>query len=175
MFNYPDVSTVRCLIDRKKYGFKTAFISNSFAAYKTELLEAVGFFESGLIFGEDTFTVAKLLDKGYCVAYMADAKVVHSHNYSVFQEFRRYFDVGVFHATQSELLERFGSPAGEGKKYVHSEMSQLVRNKEISKVAESFVRNGLKFLAYNLGKKYMMLPRRLAVFCSLNKGWWRHK
>ena len=173
LFNYPENSWVRCWEDRKTYGFKTAFISNSFAAYKKNYLESVGFFESDMIFGEDTFTVAKLLDKGYCVAYVAGAMVVHSHNYSVFQEFRRYFDIGVFHADQQKLLELFGSPLGEGKKYVYSEMSQLVSNKEMSKIAESLVRNGLKFIAYKMGKKYTMLPRRLAVFCSLNRGWWQ--
>lgn len=172
LFNYPEKSAVRCWQDRKKYGFKTAFISNSFAAYRKNLLENVGFFQDGLLFGEDTFTMAKLLRKGYCVAYAADAKVIHSHNYTVSQEFRRYFDIGVFHADKRDLLESFGTPLGEGKRYVRSEFSQLTGDHEFIRLPESILRNGAKFLAYNLGKRYSSLPRRFAVFCSFNKGWW---
>lgn len=172
LFNYPEKSAVRCWQDRKKYGFKTAFISNSFAAYRKNLLEDVGFFQDGLLFGEDTFTMAKLLRKGYCVAYAADAKVIHSHNYTVSQEFRRYFDIGVFHADNRDLLESFGTPLGEGKRYVRSEFSQLTGDHEFIRLPESILRNGAKFLAYNLGKRYSSLPRRFAVFCSFNKGWW---
>jgi len=172
MFNYPDRSVVRCWEDRKKYGFKTAFISNSFAAYRKELLETVGFFEDGLLFGEDTFTVAKLVSKGYCVAYAADAGVYHSHNYSVRQDFRRYFDIGVFHVDHAQLLEQFGTPLGEGKRFVRSELRQLVRDREYIKLPESILRTMMKFLSYNLGKNYSVLPRRLAVWCSLNRQWW---
>ena len=171
-FNYPAESSVKCWEDRKKYGFKTAFISNSFAAYRRNLLEDVGFFQNGLLFGEDTFTMAKLLLKGFCVAYAADARVLHSHNYTVCQEFRRYFDIGVFHACHKTLLTRFGTPLGEGRRYVISELSQLVKDKEFFCLPESILRNSMKFLAYNLGKRYSYLPRRLAVLCSLNRGWW---
>lgn len=44
LFNYPDQSEVRCLDDRSQFGFKTIFISNSFAAYRSDLLAAYGFF-----------------------------------------------------------------------------------------------------------------------------------
>ncbi len=172
MFNYPQESAVRCWDDREQYGFKTAFISNSFAAYRKDLLDSVDFFQEGLLFGEDTFTMAKLLRKGYCVAYAAEAKVTHSHNYTVFQDFRRYFDIGVSHADNRNLLESFGTPLGEGKRYVISEFSQLINDKEFYHLPESVLRNTAKFLAYNLGKKYSWLPRRLAASCSFNKGWW---
>jgi len=172
LFNYSDASSVRCWEDREKYGFKTAFISNSFAAYRRELLDDAGFFQDGLLFGEDTFTMAKLLRKGYCVAYAADAKVTHSHNYTVFQEFRRYFDIGVFHVDNRVLVESFGTPLGEGIRYVRSEFSQLIQDKEFIRLPESVLRNTAKFLAYNLGKRYSLLPRRLAAFCSFNRCWW---
>jgi len=172
LFNYPENSASRCWEDRHRFGFRTAFISNSFAAYRKEPLAAVGFFEEGLLFGEDTFTVAKLLRSGYCVFYAAAAKVWHSHNYSAWQEFRRYFDIGMVHARHRELLRDFGTPAGEGRNYVFSEFSFLVREKDFLRLPAGLWRNGMKFLAYNLGKRYTALPRRLAVLCSLNRRWW---
>lgn len=171
-FNYPAQSAVRCYRDRERYGFKTAFLSNSFAAYRRDLLAAAGYFAEGLLFGEDTFTVAKLLRRGYCVAYAAEARVLHSHNYTLGQEFRRYFDIGVAHALNREILASFGSPGGEGRRYVASELAFLVRAGEFRLLPASLLRNALKLAAYHLGKRYRVLPRDLARCCSLNRGWW---
>jgi rhamnosyltransferase len=171
-FNYPERSVIRSFADRARYGFKTAFISNSFAAYRRQPLAAIGYFQEGLVFGEDTFTVAKLLRKGYCVAYVAEARVYHSHNYTVVQDFRRYFDIGVAHGTNRELLESFGSPAGEGRRFVAAELAFLVREKQYLRLPESLVRSGVKLAAYHLGKRYTLLPRGLARRCSLNRAWW---
>ena len=174
-FNYPGESSVKCWGDREKYGFKTIFISNSFAAYRKDLLEEVGYFESGLLFGEDTFTLAKLLRKGYCSAYVAEAKILHSHNYTLCREFRRYFDIGVLHSIHKDLLAEFGGTLGEGRRFVSSELLQLIREKEYFCIPESILRNCMKFLAYNLGKRYHFLPRRVAVCCSMNRVWWAKK
>jgi rhamnosyltransferase len=171
-FNYPERSAVRSFEDRTRYGFKTAFISNSFAAYRRDLLASVGYFQEGLVFGEDTFTVAKLLRKGYCVAYSAEARVLHSHNSTVAQDFRRYFDIGVAHVTNRELLESFGSPTGEGRRFVAAELAFLVRENLFFRLPESMLRSAVKLVAYNLGKRYTMLPMGLARWCSLNRGWW---
>ncbi|MFE0678513.1 hypothetical protein ACFW26_34910, partial [Streptomyces sp. NPDC058867] len=46
--------------------------------------------------------------------------VHHSHSYSIGEEFRRYFDVGVMHARAPWLLDRFGKAEGEGKRFVQS-------------------------------------------------------
>ena len=171
-FNYPAHSAVRCFEDRVRYGFKTAFISNSFAAYRCAPLRAAGFFPEGLVFGEDTFAVAKLLRRGYCVAYAAEARVLHSHNYTLAQDCRRYFDIGVAHATNQDILASFGSPAGEGRRFVASELAFLLREKLFLRLPESLVRNAAKLAAYHLGKRYALLPRGLARWCSLNRGWW---
>ncbi|MDW7773152.1 MAG: glycosyltransferase family 2 protein [Desulfobulbaceae bacterium] len=172
VFNYPAESSVKCWEDRKKFGFKTAFISNSFAAYRKNLLAEAGFFPDGLLFGEDTLAAARLLQNGYCVAYVAEARVQHSHSYSVLQEFRRYFDIGVFHSLHQELLTCFGTLNGEGRRYIISEFRQLAGDKDYLRLPESALRSSMKFLAYNLGKRYSCLPRRVAVFCSMNRGWW---
>ena len=172
LFNYSETSRVRCFEDRHKYGFKTAFISNSFAAYRKAPLESIDFFEEGLLFGEDTYTLAKLLSDGFRVAYVADACVFHSHNYSILQDFKRYFDVGVFHARHQTLIEQFGTPIAEGRRYVQSEFSFLIKRKKYWLLPESCVRNLAKFLAYNLGKRYTLIPFSLSMRLSMNRKWW---
>ncbi|MCL7488552.1 MAG: glycosyltransferase family 2 protein [Desulfobulbaceae bacterium] len=174
-FNYPERSSIRCWQDRQRLGFKAAFTSNSFAAYRRKPLKAAGYFGERMLFGEDTFTVAKLLRNGYCVAYAADAHVWHSHNYSLMQDFRRYFDIGVVHAAHREVLDSFGGSMGEGRRYVLSELQFFVRNGNYLRLPESIMRNGMKFLAYILGKRSDLLPRFLAAACSMNRTWWKNK
>ena len=174
LFNYPAQSQVRCREDRSRWGFKTIFISNSFAAYRRDALEAHGYFPERLLFGEDTLTVAKLLESGYCVGYVADACVCHSHNYTVWQDFKRYFDIGVFHADHHEQLMKFGGPGGAGRKYVRSELAMLSAQKKYYLLPECLLRNLGKFVAYNLGKRYGLFPRCLAKRLSMNRSWWSH-
>jgi rhamnosyltransferase len=163
---------VRCWKDRERFGFRTIFISNSFAAYRRNVLAAHGFFPERLLFGEDTLTIAKFLEGGYCVGYVSDACVYHSHNYSIWQEFKRYFDIGVFHVNQHEQLMKFGGPGGRGKQYVFSELVMIIQRKKYLLLAESLLRSGCKFTGYNLGKHYRKLPRALGSLLSMNHRWW---
>ena len=172
LFNYPPESAVRSLDDRHRLGFKTIFISNSFAAYRRGPLERVGCFPGKLLFGEDTYTVAKLLELGYCVAYASDARVYHSHNYTLWQECKRYFDIGAFHAREWAVLGRFGAPTGAGSRYVRAEIAYLLKERHPMRIPESLVRNGLKLTAYLLGRRAHRLPRRLARSLSLHPLWW---
>ena len=108
LYNYSPVSFVRSLDDADEIGLKTAFISNSFAAYRVSALREVGSFPDNVIFGEDMYVVAKLLQSDYRIAYASDACVYHSHDYSLWQEMRRYFDMGVFHAREPWIRKDLG-------------------------------------------------------------------
>jgi len=153
-FNYPDTSYTRVLDDKKKYGIKTAFLSNSFAAYRKSVLEEIGYFKSGLPFGEDACAGAKILLKGYKITYVAKAMVLHSHNYTVWQDLRRYFDMGVFHRTENWLLREFGKAEGEAIKYAKSEFRFLLRKRKSYLFPEFILRTFMKYLGYKLGVGY---------------------
>jgi rhamnosyltransferase len=175
LFNYPETSYVRGLDDRKKYGIKTAFLSNSFAAYRTSVLKEIGGFESRLIFGEDTFAAAKILLKGKKIAYAADAKVFHSHNYTTLQDFRRYFDMGVFHRCEGWLLREFGKAECEGNKYIKSEIKFLLKQGKLFLLPEFIFRTIMKYIGYKLGLQYAHLPKSINRLCSMNRAWWDKK
>lgn len=172
-FNYTNNSYIRSFKDSKQYGLKTAFLSDSFSAYKKSAVANAGWFQEGTIFGEDMHLVARLLLEGGKVAYVAEAMVYHSHNYSVLEDFQRYFDTGVFHARQSWLIEKFGKAEGEGRRYVQSELNSLLSNGAYLRIPEFFLRNAMKLLGYKLGKNYEKLPRALAVALSMHKSWWK--
>jgi len=172
LFNYPDKSYLRSIEDKEKYGLKACFCSNSFAAYRRAALEEIEWFKDNLIFGEDACAGAKLLLAGYKIAYMAEAKVYHSHNYTIVQELKRYFDLGVFHKSEHWLLEEFGRAEGEGKKYLKSELSFLFGQHKLYLLPEFIIRNGMKFLGYKLGKNFDKLPTSLTRYLSMNKNYW---
>ena len=112
----------------ERLGFKSIFFSDSFGAYRRSALMSVGGFSPDVIFGEDTLVVARMHRAGWKTVYVADAAVRHSHAYSIAEEFRRYFDIGVLHARENWLVEQFGSASGEGRRFVISELKYLLRH-----------------------------------------------
>jgi rhamnosyltransferase len=171
LFNYPSQSSVRALKDRELLGFKTIFISNSFAAYRCGALRAVGGFPADTIFGEDTVVAARLLLAGWKIAYTADAMVYHSHSYTWAQEFHRYFDIGVLHARECWLLEQFGQTGGEGKRFVFSELRYLWRRHAVV-IPSALIHTAAKFAGYRLGRIEARLKPRLKRRLSMHHSYW---
>ena len=170
-FNYPDASYVVSTKDNER-GIKATFLSNSFAAYRREVLQKIGYFKDTLIFGEDTYAGAKMLLAGYKISYASDALVYHSHNYTLGEEFRRYFDIGVFHEMEKWILDSFGKAEGEGIKFVRSGVDFLRRKRKFHLLPEFAIRNGLKYLGYMLGRNYKSLPLKIISRLSMNSNWW---
>lgn len=170
-FNYPPESHIYGLEDRKQHGIKTAFISNSFAAYRREAMNEVGGFPNDTILSEDMYVAAKMLLAGWRVAYVADAMVYHSHDYTMLQEFRRYFDIGVFHAREAWIQRDFGKAEGEGKRFVITELRSVMRHHPLS-LWEIPLRDGLKYLGYCLGKREAQIPNTWKKKCSMFPQYW---
>jgi rhamnosyltransferase len=171
-FIYPGRSFTRSLSDKADYKIKTAFLSNAFSAYLREALENIGWFKSNLISTEDTYAGALMLLKGYRLAYSAEAKVLHSHNYTVAQEFKRYFDIGSFHKNEEWIIKEFGKANDEGLKYILSELKYLFRLGKFYLLPEFFIRNFFKFIGYKLGWNFKILPKSLILKLSMHSGWW---
>lgn len=171
-FNYPKESRTLHWADKQKLGLKACFFSNSFAAYRLSDLKFVGGFPSDVILGEDMSVAARLLMAGKSVAYVANACVFHSHNYSFLQEFRRYFDTGVFHVRTSWLLTEFGSAGGEGLRFVRSELAYLWRHAPWW-IPAALLRTVAKLVGYRLGRLEAYWPLWLKRVCSMHKGFWK--
>lgn len=127
MFNYPSKGYVCSAEDIPEMGLKTVFMSNSFSAYRLSIFNSLGGFPSDTILCEDMYFTAKAILNGYRVAYVANAIVKHSHNYNAIEEFKRYFDIGVFHKDEAWIRNKIGGAGGEGKKFILSEFSFLLK------------------------------------------------
>jgi len=169
-FNYSTQSRSKSLADAGELGIKTCFSSDSFSVYRRSALQAVGGFPEDVIGSEDAHVAARMLLNGYLVRYAASACVQHSHSYSLMQEFRRYFDIGVFYGREPWIREAFGTAGGEGKRYVQAELRALRDAGQLQRVPEVLLRSALKLLGYRLGHAEQHLPtplkRRLSMFSN---------
>jgi rhamnosyltransferase len=172
LFNYPPGSSVRSLASREQMGFKSIFISNSFAAYRRDALMSVDGFPRNVIFGEDTITAAKMLLSGWRIAYAGEAKVYHSHDYTRSQDFKRYFDIGVLHARERWLLREFGGTGGEGSRFLRSELRYLWQNDK-GCIPSALIRTVLKLVGYRLGRNENKLSLGWKRKLSMHHGFWK--
>jgi rhamnosyltransferase len=171
LFNYQEGTQVKSMADVPALGIKTPYMSNSFAAYRGEALKAVGGFPAHVIFAEDMYVAARMLMAGWKIAYAGNAQCRHSHNYSLVEEFRRYFDVGVFHARESWIRRNFGGAGGEGVRYVVSEL-RFLGLRRIHIWPNAIARSAIKLLAYKLGQQEARLPRSLKQKVGMYRRYW---
>lgn len=169
-FNYPEQDFYKSRADLERLGIKTYFCSNVCAVYRREVFERLGGFVFPTIFNEDMIFAAKAVQAGCSIGYAAKAQVVHSHNYSGWQQLTRNFDLGVSHAQYPEVFQSV-PPEGEGKKLVRQTAAWLVK-KAPWLLPKLIWQSGMKWIGYRLGKRYERLPRRLTVFLSMQKGYW---
>lgn len=171
LFNYPPKSHVYTKFDIQEKGLKVAFMSNSFSAYRVSIYKKLGGFPVKTILCEDMFYTAKAVLAGYKVAYVANAMVKHSHNYSPLEEFRRYFDIGVFHTDEKWIREKFGGAGGEGKKFIFSEAKYLFKRSMLY-LPVACLNNLMKIIGYKLGQHYKSLPISLTKKMSMHRRYW---
>ncbi|WEX00936.1 glycosyltransferase family 2 protein [Pseudomonas nitroreducens] len=172
LFNYGTKSQQKDISNSIIYGIKTPFLSNSFSAYRREMLESTGGFPEHVILSEDMYVGAKSILSDWKIFYASNAECRHSHNYTIREEFRRYFDIGVFHAREPWIVEAFGGTGGEGLRFVKSEIKYLgLSNIHLWPLAG--LRNFLKILAYKLGKRESLLSIGIKSKLSMHKAYWR--
>jgi rhamnosyltransferase len=172
-FNSPSVEIITGVNDLPRLGIKTFFFSNACSAVKKKVFEEVGGFPEKIIMNEDMLLAAKLIMKGYKVAYQADAVVYHSHNYSLADQFRRYFDIGVFFS-RNRWIMNLASAEREGLRYLKEEVKFLSRHGRKSWIPRALVDTVARFLGYQAGLSERKLPLFFKKKASYNKGFWEN-
>lgn len=170
-FNYPDESRVKTKEDLSELGIKTFFCSNVCAAYRRDIFDKLGGFVNRAIFNEDMLYAAKAVEAGFGIAYEAQARVYHSHNYTYRQQFKRNFDLGVSQAEHPEVFAAYPSES-EGVRLVKGTVAHLKEKGMRSKIPDVIIQSGFKYMGYLMGKRYRRLPGRLVVACSSNREYW---
>jgi len=169
-FNYPQEPQLRGIEDVETYGVYTFFCSNSCAAYSSHDLDTIGGFQPVLL-GEDTVAVAKLLHKGYKIAYTPDAVVKHSHPYSLLQEFQRHFDTGLSRTSYRNLLDCCGSDTKRGREYIVSLIKRLSRTSP-QLLPYAFLKILAKWSGYRFGTLCENAPLWCKRACTSQDFYW---
>lgn len=172
-FNYPEKSVVKTEADLPKLGIKTYFCSNVCAAYNMDIYNRMDGFVQKTIFNEDMLYAADVIEAGYGIAYAAEARVIHSHNYSCIQQLRRNFDLAVSQADHPEVFGGLKSE-GEGIRMVKQTARYLCRQKKWYLLPELVIQSGCKYTGYLLGKQYKRLPKRVIRRVTMNQAYWEH-
>lgn len=171
-FNYPEKSVTKSAKDLPETGIKTFFASNVCAAYRRDVFLSLHGFVNRAIFNEDMIYARGLIDAGYRIAYAADAKVIHSHNYSGIKQLKRNFDLGVSHADYPKVFGGLKTES-EGIRLVKQTCRYLICIKRPWLIIKLIWHSGCKYIGYFLGKHYQSLPRFLVRCCSMNKAFWK--
>ncbi len=173
-FNYPDGDMIKGREDIDRLGIKTYFCSNVCACYKREIFDSLGGFTDDTLFNEDMIFAGKAVKSGYKIYYASRARVYHSHDYTVKEQYHRNFDLGV---SQAEHPEVFGdiSSESEGMKLVKGSVGYLFGVHKPYLLPEFFVKCAARYLGYKQGVNYKKLSRKRVLSMTTDPGYFLKK
>ena len=149
-FNYPETALLKSKDSLSELGIRTFFFSNACSAIRRREFEKAGGFPEDVMMFEDMLFAARLLEKGYKILYTPEARVIHSHNLSPGQQFRRYFDAGASFKNHPWFLGLSGS-GKEGTKFLMEELRYLAGDGKYHWIPYALVEAAFKFCGYRIG------------------------
>ena len=129
-FRYPDESRIWSAADVARLGIRAYLLSDVCAAYRRAAYEAVGGFARPIETNEDMLIAADFLRAGWKLGYRASARVWHSHDFTLRQEYARNRRVGAFLARYADRFPDSGA-MGEGLRMVKTVSGQLLKRGSI--------------------------------------------
>ena len=170
-FNYPEVSRIKTKGDLPELGIKTLFCSNVCAMYERKTYLEQGGFVRHTIFNEDMIYAGGLIQAGYAIAYVAEACIIHSHNYSGREQLQRNFDLAVSQIDHPEVFDGVKSES-EGLRLVKETARHCLQIRKPWLIFSLVFFSGCKYIGYKLGRNYKKLPRWVIRICTMNPSYW---
>jgi rhamnosyltransferase len=149
-FNYPVQGSVKGTDSVKTFGIKTFFFSNVCSSIQKERFREVGMFPEGIRANEDMLIAAKLILKGFKIAYVPGAMVIHSHNYSLLTQFRRYYTIGSSLKAHQWIL-RYAQAEGEGIRFMKGQIRYVTERHKYFWIPYIFLESFAKYAGYRIG------------------------
>ena len=150
--NYPKESKVITKKDVEKLGIKAFFSSDASSAIRREVfLKLNGYDNKKIPTSEDMYITYKLIMNGYKVKYCADSVIYHSHDYGVKENYKKYYDIGMFFK-QNSYLNQYNVNKSGGNMAIYV-LKRALQEKNI-KVLMKFLPNmASRFIGMSLGKR----------------------
>lgn len=173
-FNYGDNDITKDISTEKLYGIKNYFCSNVCSMYNKSIFELLGGFDENIILNEDTFYAYKAIKNGYKILYKSDAKILHSHDYTYIEQYKRNFDIGVSHIDKSDIFNRL-PVENEGKKLVFYVLVKLLKGFRILDAFDFIGECIFRYLGFKDGKNYYTLGYESCLKRTNNKQYFINK
>ncbi|QAT40507.1 glycosyltransferase [Clostridium sp. JN-9] len=150
--NYTDKSRIVTEKDAEKLGLMTFFFSDASSAIKRDVfVKLKGYDSKDLRICEDMYMAYKLVMNGCRIQYCADSVVIHSHNYTLRQLYKRYYETGIFFKENNYLQSYNANHSGFSlAKYV---FQQAVKNKDYKTLFSIIPNFAARFLGMQMGKQ----------------------
>ncbi len=159
-FNYPDGSFVRTKNDLSKHGIKTFFTSDVCSAYRRTAYFSIGGFPLHCNTSEDMYLAIRAIEQNWSIAYVSDARVVHSHNLKPWEQFKRNWEVGYFLQTQDDHLRQV-SEIGEGARLFKCVTSRLIYDGDVPQLFAFCFDCAARFLGNRFGRNAARKDERM--------------
>lgn len=173
-FQYRAVNECRSAEDVPALGVRAYRFTNVCSAVRLEKFWAVGGFPERIILNEDMLLVARLFAVGERVCYVGAAEVLHSHAYTLKEQFQRHFDIGAFFSEAGEAL-RGARLGGEGLRFALGQMRYLARLGEWQTLPLVVGDLGARLLGFQVGRRHQFLPVPLKKKFSMHRYYWDQK
>lgn len=149
--NYPEESRIVSKKDLEFLGVMAFFFSDASSAVSKEIfIELGGYDQKDLPTNEDMYFAYKLIQSGYRIKYASDSQIIHSHDLSVKQTFKRYKDIGRFFA-QNEYLQKY-SAGKRGKDVLLYIMKRSIQDKRPLIIGDAIMDFATRFIGMRIGK-----------------------
>jgi rhamnosyltransferase len=172
-FNYPRKPLIKSKADLPTMGIKTFFFSNVCSAIRRDCFEEVGGFPEEIVTNEDMIFAAKLIMRGYKIAYVPQARVYHSHNFGLMWQMKRYFDIGSSLSTHRWIVE-YDQTEKEGRRLLTEQLKYTLGKGDFKWVPYTILEGAMKYTGFKLGLSQERLPDGLKKRLSLHRKYWEN-
>lgn len=149
--NYPEKSSIVSKDDIEKLGLRAFFFSDASSAIKREIfVELNGYDAKDMPISEDMYFAHKLITGGYKIKYCSDSEVIHSHDFTLKQQYRRYYDTGKFFK-QNGYLNNYKVNSTGGKLAIYI-LKRAIKEKNWKVIMKWIPNMGARFIGMKMGK-----------------------
>lgn len=149
-FSYPAQPRVTTLADVRQLGIRAFLASDACSAYRRQPYLAAGGF-GRCETNEDMLMAARLISAGWAVAYAPSARVLHSHNLTLREQFRRNVAVGRF--LELHKADLMGATEGpEGGRLLKHVLGALIRERRPAEALRFTLDCGARLMGNRTGR-----------------------
>ena len=152
-FNYPNFDIEKSKKTEEKLGIKNYFVSNACAMYNLKIFREVGGFTEDIPLNEDSIYSYNVINRGYKIKYLADAKVLHSHNFNLIEQFIRNYNIGKTQKIKKEIFDNIKSE-NEGFKLFKFGVKKCIKTHRFLDLMYFIIYCGFRYIGFFIGKNF---------------------